>query len=208
LNPQPTHSPKRSPARLAALAGWAPALFVLAALAARLIFIFSLGLFWVHYKRQALVLAVQAGLCALLVWLARRGAFRRLAGAGRAVRWAFLAAVAAGCAGWVLLACYGLEPPDLIFETAWAAALGTLMLAALWPRAPWPQLALSVATCALLVVAARPFVPVAAQTPASFGTLQSIGAQLYTQWLAPFEAVSLLLLVAMVGAVVVAKSRV
>ena len=61
---------------------------------------------------------------------------------------------------------------------------------------------------ALLVIAARPFVPAAAQTPASFGTLQSIGAQLYTQWLAPFEAVSLLLLVAMVGAVVVAKSRV
>ena len=47
-----------------------------------------------------------------------------------------------------------------------------------------------------------------ARAPASFGTLQSIGAQLYTQWLAPFEAVSLLLLVAMVGAVVVAKSRV
>ena len=61
---------------------------------------------------------------------------------------------------------------------------------------------------ALLVYAARPFVPAAAQTPANFGTLQSIGAQLYTQWLAPFEAVSLLLLVAMVGAVVVAKSRV
>ena len=61
---------------------------------------------------------------------------------------------------------------------------------------------------ALLVIAARPFVPAAAQAPASFGTLQSIGAQLYTQWLAPFEAVSLLLLVAMVGAVVVAKSRV
>ena len=61
---------------------------------------------------------------------------------------------------------------------------------------------------ALLVYAAQPFVPAAAPTPASFGTLQSIGAQLYTQWLAPFEAVSLLLLVAMVGAVVVAKSRV
>jgi NADH-quinone oxidoreductase subunit J len=61
---------------------------------------------------------------------------------------------------------------------------------------------------ALLVYAAQPFVPAAAQTPANFGTLQSIGAQLYTQWLAPFEAVSLLLLVAMVGAVVVAKSRV
>ena len=61
---------------------------------------------------------------------------------------------------------------------------------------------------ALLVYAARPFVPAAAPIPANFGTLQSIGAQLYTQWLAPFEAVSLLLLVAMVGAVVVAKSRV
>jgi NADH-quinone oxidoreductase subunit J len=61
---------------------------------------------------------------------------------------------------------------------------------------------------AALVYAAQPFVPAAAPTPANFGTLQSIGAQLYTQWLAPFEAVSLLLLVAMVGAVVVAKSRV
>ena len=59
-----------------------------------------------------------------------------------------------------------------------------------------------------LVIVARPFVPAAAQPTANFGTLQSIGAQLYTQWLAPFEAVSLLLLVAMVGAVVVAKSRV
>ncbi len=59
-----------------------------------------------------------------------------------------------------------------------------------------------------LVIATRPFNPANASTPPSFGTLQSIGAQLYTQWLAPFEAVSLLLLVAMVGAVVVAKSRV
>ena len=59
-----------------------------------------------------------------------------------------------------------------------------------------------------LAIAVQPFVPAAAPTPANFGTLQSIGAQLYTQWLAPFEAVSLLLLVAMVGAVVVAKSRV
>jgi NADH-quinone oxidoreductase subunit J len=43
---------------------------------------------------------------------------------------------------------------------------------------------------------------------ASFGTLQQLGAVLYTQWLFPFEAVSLLLLVAIVGAVVVAKSRI
>ncbi len=62
--------------------------------------------------------------------------------------------------------------------------------------------------CIVLVRAAWSFVPIQADAPAGFGTLQSIGAQLYTQWLAPFEAVSLLLLVAMVGAVVVAKSRV
>jgi len=43
---------------------------------------------------------------------------------------------------------------------------------------------------------------------ATFGTLKEIGAVMYTQWLFPFEAVSLLLLVAIVGAVVVAKSRV
>lgn len=48
------------------------------------------------------------------------------------------------------------------------------------------------------------------QTPdaATFGTLQAIGAEIYTKWLLPFEAVSLLLLVGMVGAVVVAKSRI
>ncbi len=42
----------------------------------------------------------------------------------------------------------------------------------------------------------------------TFGTLRQLGAVLYTQWLFPFEAVSLLLLVAIVGAVVVAKSRI
>jgi NADH-quinone oxidoreductase subunit J len=43
---------------------------------------------------------------------------------------------------------------------------------------------------------------------ATFGTLQELGEVLYTQHLLPFEVVSLLLLVAIVGAVVVAKSRV
>jgi NADH-quinone oxidoreductase subunit J len=42
----------------------------------------------------------------------------------------------------------------------------------------------------------------------SFGTIQKLGEVLYTQWLFPFEAVSLLLLVAILGAVVVAKARV
>jgi NADH-quinone oxidoreductase subunit J len=42
---------------------------------------------------------------------------------------------------------------------------------------------------------------------ADFGTIKHLGAVMYTQWLFPFEAVSLLLLVAIVGAVVVAKAR-
>ena len=42
----------------------------------------------------------------------------------------------------------------------------------------------------------------------SFGTIQKVGEVMYTQWLFPFEAVSLLLLVAIVGAVVVAKPRI
>ncbi len=42
----------------------------------------------------------------------------------------------------------------------------------------------------------------------SFGSIQKLGEVLYTQYLLPFEAVSLLLLVAIVGAVVVAKSRI
>ena len=43
---------------------------------------------------------------------------------------------------------------------------------------------------------------------ASFGTIKKLGEILYTVYLLPFEAVSLLLLVAIVGAVVVAKSRI
>ena len=46
------------------------------------------------------------------------------------------------------------------------------------------------------------------QAQATFGTMAAIGQSIYTSWLLPFEAVSLLLLVAMVGAVVVAKSRI
>ena len=72
-------------------------------------------------------------------------------------------------------------------------------------RVPRPRRACS---CVLVSRRASASSRANAGAAASFGTLQSIGAQLYTQWLAPFEAVSLLLLVAMVGAVVVAKSRV
>jgi NADH-quinone oxidoreductase subunit J len=41
-----------------------------------------------------------------------------------------------------------------------------------------------------------------------FGTVKAVGRLLFTQYLLPFEATSLLLLVAIVGAVVVAKERI
>ncbi len=44
--------------------------------------------------------------------------------------------------------------------------------------------------------------------PESFGTVKAVGKLLFTQYLLPFEATSLLLLVAIVGAVVVAKQRI
>jgi NADH-quinone oxidoreductase subunit J len=44
--------------------------------------------------------------------------------------------------------------------------------------------------------------------PADFGTVKAVGTVLYTQYLLPFEATSLLLLVAIVGSVVVAKERI
>jgi NADH-quinone oxidoreductase subunit J len=47
-----------------------------------------------------------------------------------------------------------------------------------------------------------------AALPADFGTVKAVGRLLYTQYLLPFEATSLLLLAAIVGAVVVAKERI
>ena len=43
--------------------------------------------------------------------------------------------------------------------------------------------------------------------PESYGTVKEIGAILFTQFLYPFEAISLLLLVAIVGGVVVSRSH-
>jgi NADH-quinone oxidoreductase subunit J len=43
---------------------------------------------------------------------------------------------------------------------------------------------------------------------ADFGTVKAVGRVLFTQYLLPFEATSLLLLAAIVGAVVVAKERI
>jgi NADH-quinone oxidoreductase subunit J len=41
-----------------------------------------------------------------------------------------------------------------------------------------------------------------------FGTVKAVGRILFTQYLLPFEATSVLLLVAIVGAVVVAKEKI
>jgi NADH-quinone oxidoreductase subunit J len=47
-----------------------------------------------------------------------------------------------------------------------------------------------------------------AAVAADFGTVKAVGRVLFTQYLLPFEATSLLLLVAIVGAVVVAKEKI
>jgi NADH-quinone oxidoreductase subunit J len=47
----------------------------------------------------------------------------------------------------------------------------------------------------------------AAQLPAGFGSPGEIGRVLYTTWLFPFEVTSILLLVAVVGAVVLARRK-
>jgi len=48
----------------------------------------------------------------------------------------------------------------------------------------------------------------ALSSPQTFGTVKAVGQKLFTDFLLPFEVTSLLLLVAIVGAVVVAKERI
>jgi NADH-quinone oxidoreductase subunit J len=66
------------------------------------------------------------------------------------------------------------------------------------------QLAL-VLTLAVLPPERGPFTP---ERLAQIGSTQAVGALLFTDFLLPFEIVSLLLLVAMVGVIVLAKKRV
>ena len=47
-----------------------------------------------------------------------------------------------------------------------------------------------------------------AKVPDNFGTVAEVGTTLFTDFVLPFEVASILLLVAMIGAVVLAKSRV
>lgn len=65
---------------------------------------------------------------------------------------------------------------------------------------------------ALVALVASSFREVADQpmavVKADFGTVKAVGRVLFTEYLLPFEATSLLLLVAIVGAVVVAKEKI
>jgi len=45
------------------------------------------------------------------------------------------------------------------------------------------------------------------ETKEGYGELKSMGEQLFSEWVLPFEAVSVLLLTAMVGAIVIARKE-
>jgi NADH-quinone oxidoreductase subunit J len=67
----------------------------------------------------------------------------------------------------------------------------------------------AVALVALVAAATREVMNVdSAVVPADFGTVKAVGRALFRDYLLPFEATSLLLLVAIVGAVVVAKEKI
>jgi NADH-quinone oxidoreductase subunit J len=80
------------------------------------------------------------------------------------------------------------------------------------PRMKAMQVAGAVGAVGLLVViyrAIRDLGPLAMRNVGpQFGTVKAVGWLLFTQYLLPFEATSVLLLVAIVGAVVVAKQRI
>jgi NADH-quinone oxidoreductase subunit J len=60
----------------------------------------------------------------------------------------------------------------------------------------------------MLTVTANGDLDVRKFVPDSFGTVEEVGKALFTEFVLPFEVASILLLVAMVGAVVLAKSKV
>jgi len=56
-----------------------------------------------------------------------------------------------------------------------------------------------------IVISQRDFIPGAVEITAQFGSPKSIGELLFNQYLLPFEVTSVLLLVAMIGAIVLTK---
>jgi len=82
------------------------------------------------------------------------------------------------------------------------------------PLALRPMRLLGVAAAAYLLAVFANVVGIGGETTAAppvvsetYGTVASIGTLLFTQFLYPFEAISLLLLVAIVGGVVVSRSH-
>ncbi len=73
----------------------------------------------------------------------------------------------------------------------------------------WVGVAGAVSLTAVIAVAiSRVGDTAMANVDGAFGTVKAVGRILFTEYLLPFEATSLLLLVAIVGAVVVAKERI
>jgi len=74
----------------------------------------------------------------------------------------------------------------------------------------WVGVVGAVALALVIAFAIQQAVPdvAAASVDGYFGTVKAVGRVLFTDFLLPFEATSLLLLVAIVGAVVVAKERI
>lgn len=91
-----------------------------------------------------------------------------------------------------------------VIATGWAFAfLTTLAVRA----ARLPEVsgrALSEAELAALPLAQRLGIP--AELPEGFGTVGSVGRRLFTEYVFPFEAISVLLLIAIVGGLVVSRS--
>ncbi|HYC76624.1 MAG TPA: NADH-quinone oxidoreductase subunit J [Planctomycetota bacterium] len=71
----------------------------------------------------------------------------------------------------------------------------------------WPLLLVAPLAAVLIGLVRRIELPEPAPTSPEFGSVAGVGKALFTVWSYPFELVSLLLLVAVVGAVVIAKKK-
>jgi NADH-quinone oxidoreductase subunit J len=90
------------------------------------------------------------------------------------------------------------RPPDAAIDSRWQARFGFVLAAVL----------LAEISAILVYSAAHPasVVAVVPQAPAG-GNTETIGMLLFTDYLVPFELASMLLLVAMVGAIVLARKE-
>jgi NADH-quinone oxidoreductase subunit J len=71
----------------------------------------------------------------------------------------------------------------------------------------WPAFLVLPLAVVLVALVNRVELPPAKDVPPDFGSVQSVGRLLFERYVYPFELVSILLLVAIVGAVMIAKRR-